>query len=391
MSYAAELSLAIRDLAFQWYERFNRYAGDLYPGMYTESHCFDLAEQAMEIRGLAAVKPSMIVAHNYLLPEFHEIADKVGDSLGLAAHVRNAGARRVDFESVYFMGETAKIICGDATRVFVSDRPQVLGCSLVNGTDYDWVLRWKLRNPEGIVVTYVNCSAYAKSLSNYVSTSRNTDKIIIEAARRFPGRRILVMPDKFLGMVMKAKAVRAGVDENLIDVYMHDFDGNHACCYVHEAIGVDAAEEALADDPEAELLIHPECGCASVCLMKVDNGILPAERAWFLSTEGMLERARVSHAKRFIVATELGMVYRLRTMLPEKEFVPVSLAASCKFMKSNTFPKLLRSLREDRLEIVFCEDCCDPRHPFQDDRVVHIGRSVAAKAKVAIDRMLEIQ
>src|ERR1051325_3941637 len=147
-------------LADRWYELFNRYAADLYPGRYTAERCRDLAEMAGEIRALAAQKGSKIAVHNYLLPEFHEISDYVGDSLGLAINVRGSGARRVDFESVHFMGATAKIILGDGARVFTCDTPDVLGCSLVFGTDHAWIQHWKQRNPGGIVCTYVNSDAY---------------------------------------------------------------------------------------------------------------------------------------------------------------------------------------------------------------------------------------
>ena len=146
-------------LAAEWYELFSRYAADLYPGRYTQDTCRQLAEQAVQIRRLAAEKHSTIVAHNYLFPEFHELADKVGDSLGLSFYVRDRRAARVDFESVYFMGATAKMITGDATRVFVSDRPAALGCSLVFGTDHEWVERWKARHPHGLLITYVNSDA----------------------------------------------------------------------------------------------------------------------------------------------------------------------------------------------------------------------------------------
>ena len=197
-----------KTLAADWYDLFSRYAADLYPGRYTREKCLYLAEQAVEIRRLAAEKHSTIVAHNYLYPEFHELADKVGDSLGLSFYVRDRKAARVDFESVYFMGATAKMITGDATRVFVPDHSDVLGCSLVFGTDHEWLERWKARNPGGILVTYVNSDAYTKSISDFISTSRNTDKIIAYAVKTFPGRRILVLPDKFLGLVSQTRAPR---------------------------------------------------------------------------------------------------------------------------------------------------------------------------------------
>ncbi len=384
-------------LAAEWYALFSRYAADLYPGRYTREKCRQLAEQAVEIRRLAAEKQSTIVAHNYLYPEFHELADKVGDSLGLSFYVRDRQAARVDFESVYFMGATAKMITGDATRVFVSDRPEVLGCSLVFGTDHEWLERWKARNPGGILVTYVNSDAYTKSISDFISTSRNTDKIIAYAVKTFPGRRILVLPDKFLGLVMKQRALEAleqegvSVDPDAIEVYTHAKGEWSACCYVHEKIGDRGVETMMEEHPDAELMIHPECGCASSCLYKLHTGVIPRGKAYFLSTEGMVEHARRSATQTFIVATEKGMVYRLRKECPQKTFLPVSTEAECRYMKANSFDKLLASLRDDRLEVVLCDDCCDLKRPYEDERVIHIQRSVAARARLGIERMLSVQ
>ena len=158
--------------------------------------------------------------------------------------------------------------------------------------------------------------------------------------------------------------------------------------YVHAKIGEDAPERALEEYPNAELMIHPECGCASSCLLKLNQGILPKGRVYYCSTEQMVTHARQSECKEFVVATELGLIYRLRREMPDKIFHPVSQEASCRFMKANTLEKLLRSLREDRIEIVLCDDCCDPKKPYQDDRVVHIPRTIAERASLAIDRML---
>jgi quinolinate synthase len=397
----------IRETAQDWFVRFNRDAGDLYPGRYTEVMCLELAEQAAEIRALAARKRSMIVAHNYVYPEFHEIADKVGDSLGLALDVRDSGAARVDFVSVYFMGATAKMINGDATRVFTPDTPQALGCSLVFGTDHGWVDRWKKRNPDGMLATYINSDAALKAKSDYVTTSRNTGDIVAKALIDRPDAYILILPDKYLGYVMKAKAIEKIVANAVaagrpldaeqinafarrIEIYDTSFNGLNASCYVHEMIGPEGPETALEEHPDADLLIHPECGCASSCLYKLAAGLLPKDRFYYLSTEQMYWHARKSPKMKFIVATELGMIYRLRKEMPDKIFLPVSLKASCKYMKGNTLPKLLASLEQDRYETVFCDDCCDAKHPFQDERVIHIPRSTAIAAKAAIDRMMDI-
>ncbi|TSC82291.1 MAG: quinolinate synthase [Parcubacteria group bacterium Gr01-1014_20] len=389
--------MTTRELAARRYEMFNRLAGDLYPGRYTEESCLVLAELEIEIRRLAEEKHSLIVAHNYLLPEVQEAADKVGDSLGLSFHVRDSGAERVDFESVFFMGATAKIIAGDKTRVFVPDKPEVISCSLVLGTDYEVLHAWKRANPDGLLVTYINSDAYTKSISDFITTSRNTDKIIAHALREYPGRKILVLPDKYLGFVMKIRALRIlknqgiKVDPDLIEIYTHEKFPFHASCYVHEKIGEMGLEVALSKHPEAEVMIHPECGCASSCLMKLEAGIVPRDRFYFLSTEQMVEQAKESPAEEFIVATEMGMIYRLRKEVPEKRFLPVSNGAVCDFMKECTLPKLARSLRENRLEIILCDDCCDPQSPYQDESVVHIQKSVAEKAKLGIERMLSIQ
>ena len=221
------------ELAKDWYEKFNRFAGDLYPGRYTPEFTNYLAELALEIQEMARQKKSTIVAHNYLYPEFHEIADKVGDSLGLSLYVRDKGAVRVDFESVYFMGATAKIITEDATRVFVADSPKVLGCSLVFGPDYRWIEKWKERNPGGIVVTYINSDAFVKSISDYVSTSRNTAAVLKKATELNPGKKILFVPDKYLGWVMRSMA---GLSSDVVEVYDYSHDGFNASCYVHEKV-----------------------------------------------------------------------------------------------------------------------------------------------------------
>lgn len=392
----------VQRLAAEWYEDFNRNAGDLYPGRYTAAFCRERAELAVEILRLAREKGSVIAVHNYLYPEFHRIATFLSDSLSLARMVRESGARRVDFASVFFMGATAKIDLGDRARVFVPNTPQVLGCSLVSTTDYAWIERWKALNPGGVLVIYINSSAYAKCVSDYVMTSGNAAQMIARAVIENPGKKVLVLPDKFLGMVMRAKALdpnpadgsaplipehlRAAAAEN-IEIYTHAHGGFNASCYVHEQIGDDAPETALEEYPDAELMIHPECGCASSCLLKLEQGILPRGRVYYLSTEQMVEHARRSAAQEFVVATEIGLIYRLRRELPHKTFHMVSSQASCQYMKRVSFEDLAHSLREDRLEIVFCDDCCDFQNPYQDDRVVHIPRTVANGAGRGIGRM----
>ena len=343
-----------------WYDTFNRAAGDLYPGRYTREFTRELVDTARRVAELARDKRSLIVAHNYQFPELQEVAAEVGDSLGLSRYVAQQTAPRVDFCGVWFMGETAKTILGDRCKVYMPARP---GCSLVDSIDHARLQAWKRRFPDGVVISYVNTDAATKAMSDYICTSRNAAQVLDHAARANPGRRILFLPDKFLGSVSISQC--SAVDASLVDLY----DG---FCHVHAKIGESALEEAFDRHPEAELLIHPECGCASHCMSKVMQGNSPYQKAFFLSTEGMLHHALESSAPEFIVGTEMGMVYRLRRQVPEKQFYAVSPEAVCEYMKMNTLQKLLTSLETDEVEVT-------------------VEPSTARKAQRAIDRMLSIQ
>jgi quinolinate synthase len=342
-----------------WYERFSRHAEDLYPGRYSAAYVRDLVEMGKQVQARAQEKQSTIVAHNYQYPELQEIAEVVGDSLGLSQYVARRQAPRVDFCGVLFMGETAKTILGDRSRVYMPDRP---GCSLVASINQLWLDHWIRRHPDGIVISYVNTDALTKSKSHYICTSRNAAQVLSHAGREYPGRRILFLPDKYLGAVVLAQTE---VDRNLVDLY----DG---ACHVHSKIGENALEQAMDQRPDAELLIHPECGCASSCLAKTMQEGPANGKSYFLSTEQMLWHAERSSAREFIVATEMGMVYRLRKEIPGKRFYPVSYQAVCEYMKMNTMEKLVDSLEQDRVEIT-------------------VEGEIREKAQAAIERMLSIQ
>ena len=343
----------------KWHDDFSRFAEDLYPRRYSRDYVKLLAEMGEEVRSLARQKNSTIVAHNYQYPELQEVAETVGDSLGLSEYVAKRKAPRVDFCGVLFMGETAKTILGDSSRVYMPDRP---GCSLVASIDHRRIDNWLAHNPDGVIVSYINTDAQTKARSHYICTSRNAAQVLEHAAQRHPGRRILFLPDKYLGAVALSQT---GVDRSLVDLY----DG---ACHVHAKIGETALEEAFDAHPDAELLIHPECGCASSCLSKTLSGALPYKKAYFLSTEQMLWHARNSRCSEFIVGTEKGMLYRLRKQLPGKTFYPVSDSAICEYMKMNTMEKLLDSLRNDRVEI-------------------EVDPEIQMRARTAIEQMLAIQ
>ncbi|MBI3666985.1 MAG: quinolinate synthase NadA [Acidobacteria bacterium] len=341
-----------------WLDRFSRFAEDLYPGRYTRAYVRELVGMAREVCSLAEQKQSVVVAHNYQYPELQEVAEIAGDSLGLSQYVAERQAPRVDFCGVLFMGETAKTILGDRSRVYMPDRP---GCSLVASIDQTRIDNWVAHHPDGILISYINTDALTKARSDYICTSRNASQVLAHAARQYPGRRILFLPDKYLGAVVLSQTA---VDPALVDLY----DG---ACHVHSKIGETALEEALDRYPDAELLIHPECGCASSCLAKTMQAGPAFGKAYFLSTEQMLWHARRSPSREFIVATEMGMVYRLRKEVPEKTFYPVSYLAVCEYMKMNTLEKLLDSLENDRVEI-------------------QVDEEIQRKARAAIQRMLTI-
>jgi quinolinate synthase len=240
--------------------------------------------------------------------------------------------------------------------------PDHPGCSLVASIDHARINAWKGHNPDGLIISYVNTDAKTKAMSDYICTSRNASQVVSHAAAHHPGRRMLFLPDKYLGAVSLAQS---GIDADLVDLY----DG---ACHVHAKIGEFALEEALDRYPEAEILIHPECGCASTCLAKIMAGESEFQNAFYLSTEQMIQHAESSPVKEFIVGTESGMLYRLRKELPQKKFYPVHPEAVCEYMKMNTMEKLLDSLQNDRIE-------------------VEIDAETRQKARTAIDRMLTIQ
>lgn len=386
------------------YDELQRTASDIYPGKYTLPVCEEIAEQLPEARALAKEKGVTPTAHYYTPPESQMAADKVGDSLALSLYARDIHAKKVISQTVAFMGTTAKIITGDATRVYLLDHSSVLGCSLVNGTDHAWIQHWKRKNPNGNVLSYINSDVLLKSMSRVITTSRNTSEIIVDTVIRYPGEPILICPDKYLGAIMKIRALQILeerhsiiADKKLkdsIQIYDHKFQGNNAACYIHEKFDQNRVDELVDIYPDAVLMMHPECGCIVDCMLKLEGGKIAHDRSYVASTEKMIHIAKSSSATTFIVATEAGHLYALRKLVPEKTFIPVSPNAHCEFMKGNNLTKLIRSLRENRWELIFCDDCqdcIDPRFPYEDDRFIHIPRHLAEKAKEPIDRMFAFQ
>jgi quinolinate synthase len=294
-----------------------------------------------EVRRLAAERDAVILAHNYTSPQIQDVADHVGDSLALSRLARSSPASTIVFCGVHFMAETAKIL-SPAKTVLIPD-PRA-GCSLADQITAEQVREWKAEHPGAAVVAYVNTTAEVKGEADLCCTSSNAVEVVASVPA---GREVLFLPDVYLGSFVRRRTGR----ENL-----HVWHGE---CHVHAGISAQALTDAADTHPEAELFIHPECGCTTSALYRVDEGAVPADRVKVLSTGGMLEAARVTTARTVLVATEIGMLHQLRAAAPGVEFLPVNERASCQYMKLSTPEALLECLITGKVEIEVEPDVAD--------------------------------
>lgn len=285
-----------------------------------------------EIKTLKEQRDAVILAHNYQIPEIQDIADYVGDSLGLSQQAAKTSAQTIVFCGVHFMAETAAILCPNK-QVLIPDLGA--GCSLAASISMEQLQAWKREHPNALVVSYVNTTAAIKAESDFCCTSGNALKVV----QSIPyDQEILFLPDVFLGSWVKKMTGR----QNMY-IWMGE-------CHVHAAIHPSLVEQKLKQYPQAELLIHPECGCLTPYLDKLggEPNSLPIQ---ITSTEKMIKRASVSSALQFVVATEVGILHRLKKENPEKEFLPISSEMSCMYMKMITLEKLHRSLKEEVFKV----------------------------------------
>jgi quinolinate synthase len=306
-----------------------------------------------EVRRLALEHDAVILAHNYQRPEIQDVADHVGDSLALSRIAARSDAATIVFCGVHFMAETAKLLA-PAKRVLIPTA--AAGCSLADTITAEQLVAWKAEHPDAAVVAYVNTSAAVKAESDICCTSSNAVEVVASIPRNQP---VLFLPDQFLGAHVKRETGRDNV---------HIWLGE---CHVHAGISPTDVRDQVAAHPEAELLIHPECGCATSALWLAGTGDLPAERTHILSTGGMADLARSLTATTALVATEVGMLHQLRRVNQHTDFVPMNPKASCRYMKMITPSLLLRCLREGRDEVLVPED-------------------VATRARGAVERMIAI-
>jgi quinolinate synthase len=310
-------------------------------------------EWATRVRRLANERDAVILAHNYQRPEIQEVADHVGDSLALARLAAASSASVIVLCGVYFMAETAKILSPSRT-VLIPDAGA--GCSLADSITAEQLRSWKAEHPGAVVVAYVNTSAEVKAESDLCCTSANAAEVVSAIPA---DREVLFLPDQFLGAHVKRVTGRSNV---------HVWAGE---CHVHAGISPQALRDMAAARPEAELYVHPECGCGTSALWQTGTGDLPASRTRVLSTGGMLAAARSTSASAVLVATETGMLHQLRKANPAVSWEPVNPHATCHYMKMITAPSLERCLLSGEAE-------------------VHVDPAIAARARRAVEAMIAV-
>ncbi|MEO7523860.1 MAG: quinolinate synthase NadA [Ferruginibacter sp.] len=300
----------------------------------------------LEIEKLKKEKNAIILAHYYQEPDIQDVADYIGDSLGLSQKAESTDADIIVFAGVHFMAETAKIL-NPAKKVLLPDLNA--GCSLSDSAPPALFKIFKDKHPDHIVITYINCSAGMKALSDIICTSSNAEKIV----ESLPSdQKIIFAPDKNLGAYINKKTGRHMVLWN-------------GACMVHEIFSMEKITKLKIRHPEAEVIAHPEC----------EEPIL-ALADYIGSTTGLLKYSQQSTSKSFIVATETGILYQMQKLNPGKTFIPAPpnntcACNDCPYMKLNTLEKLYLCMKYEQPEITMDE-----------------GLRLAAKKP--IDRMMEI-
>jgi quinolinate synthase len=299
-----------------------------------------------EIQKLKKEKNAIILAHYYQDADIQDIADYIGDSLGLSQQAEKTNADIIVFAGVHFMAETAKILCPDK-KVLLPDLRA--GCSLADSCPADKFAEFKKKYPDHLVISYINCTAELKTLTDIVCTSTNAVQIVESLPK---DQKIIFAPDKNLGAYIKRKTGR--------DMILWD-----GACMVHEIFSLEKIIKLKAQHPGAKLLAHPECEAA---LLEVAD--------YIGSTTGILNYATSSDAKEFIVATEAGIIHQMQKNNPGKVFIPAPPTNSCAcndcpHMKLNTLEKLYNCLKYEQPEIILAPELIE-------------------KAKKPIIRMLEL-
>jgi quinolinate synthase len=324
----------------------------------------EIAEISDEVRALAEQRNAVILAHNYQLPEIQDVAHYLGDSLGLSRQAAETDAEAIAFCGVHFMAETASIL-SPQKKVLIPDLDA--GCSLADSITAEQLRAWKAEHPGALVVMYVNTSAEVKAETDYCCTSSNAVQVVQHIwAEHGVETEILFGPDMWLGAFVERET--GLVDEPERRGNFHIWDGE---CHVHAGIKPLDIARTREEHPNAEFLIHPECGCSTQAMEYVAAGDIDPEGVHMLSTSGMQRHVEEHPDGEFIVATENGMLYPLQQAAPGAQLIEANRMAFCKYMKMITLPKLRDSLREMKFE-------------------VSVPAAVAERARVPIERMVAI-
>lgn len=315
-----------------------------------ESKDLKNTDLAPMIEELKKEKNAVLLAHYYQVPEIQDVADYIGDSLGLAQRAVETEAEMIVFAGVHFMAETAKIL-NPETKVVLPDMNA--GCSLADSCPPDEFRKFKEKHPDHIVISYINCSAAIKTMSDVICTSSNAVKIV----ESFPkDQKIIFAPDKNLG----------GYVNRVTGRNMLLWDGT---CEVHDILSTEAIINLKVENPDAKLIAHPECKAPVL------------ELADFVgSTTAMLKFTQKDDSKKFIVATETGIIHQMKKDAPDKEFLVVPSDSTCAcndcpYMKMNTMPKLYNCMKNEQPEIILPDDVIkQARKPI--DRMLEISRQI---------------
>jgi quinolinate synthase len=317
----------------------------------------EVEDLSAEVRALARERDAVILAHNYQVAEVQDVADFVGDSLALSRQAAASGASTIAFCGVHFMAETASILSPRKT-VLIPDLDA--GCSLADSITASELRGWKARHsPDAVVVMYVNTSAEVKAETDYCCTSSNAAKVVEHILREHgPETEILFGPDMWLGSYV----------ERVTGKRMHVWPGE---CHVHAGIRPEDIAAQRAAHPNAEFLVHPECGCVTQVMEYVAAGEIDERGVHMLSTGGMIDHLKSHPEGEFIVATENGMLHPLHQAAPGASLIEANRMALCKYMKMITLPKLRDALREEKFE-------------------VSVPAEIAERARLPIERMVAI-
>lgn len=299
------------------------------------------------IQKLKKEKNAVIMAHYYVDGRIQDIADFVGDSLELARKATETTAGIIVFCGVHFMAETAAVLCPD--KKILAPAPDA-GCSLADSIKGEDLRCWKASHPGGIVISYVNTTAETKGETDICCTSANALKVAESVIAG--GKPVLFCPDMHLGTYVN----------RLLGAKMEVWDG---CCFVHHKITSALVKEALERYPEAEILIHPESDCS------MDGDIVNNPRCFFYSTSGIIRHVKESPRRQFIIATENGVLHRIRKECSGKEIIPISEDAVCTYMKMVTLENLYETLRDEKNRVT-------------------VPAALSPKALQPIKRMLEL-